>query len=271
MPLYRGVDRIYAELAAAGLDREQALSVSDLAAFDQYHYHGTDAVDFAIASFDIQPSDRVLEIGSGIGGPARHIADTTGANVVALELQPDLNETARDLTRRCGLTEKIEHLCGDVLEYSPDDLQFDVIVSWLAFFHIAQRRELLARCKRWLAPSGGLLVEDLFARGEPTPDEQEDLDVMLFSRYLPTRDIYEADFRDAGFSGIQTNDMSEDWRLFTHDRYESFCLDRQRQETVHGKELVAGLDSFYGTVARLFKGGHLGGIRLVAKNSAEFS
>ncbi len=271
MPLYRGVDRIYADLAVAGLDRKQALSVSDLAAFDQYHYHGTDAVDIAIASFDIKSGDRVLEIGSGIGGPARHIANTTGAEVVALELQPDLNETARDLTDRCGLSERIEHVCGDVLEYSPGDLQFDVIVSWLAFFHIEQRQELLARCKNWLKPSGGLFVEDLFARGNPTSDEQEDLDIILFSRYLPTRDVYEADFRDAGFSGIQATDMSEDWRQFTHERYESFCLDRQRQETVHGNELVAGLDSFYSSVARLFKGGHLGGIRLVAKNSGEFS
>jgi len=271
MPLYRGVDRIYAELAAAGLDCEQALCVSDLTAFDQYHYNGTDAVDIAIASLDIKSGDRVLEIGSGIGGPARHIANTTGANVVALELQPDLDETARDLTNRCGLAERIDHVCGDVLEYSPGDLRFDVIVSWLAFFHIGQRQELLARCKNWLKPSGGLFVEDLFAGGEFTSDEQEDLDVILFSRYLPSRNVYEEDFRDAGFSSIHATDMSEDWRQFTHERYESFCGNRQRLETVHGEELVAGLDSFYGTVARLFKGGRLGGMRLVAKNNGEFS
>ena len=87
---------------------------------------------------------------------------------------------------------------------------------------------------------------------------------------MPTRDVYEADFRTAGFSIIEISDMSDDWRQFTHERYESFILDRQRQESVHGKELVAGLDSFYGAVARLFKGGHLGGLRLLAKNIAEF-
>ena len=185
MPLYKDVNRIYAELAAAGLDIDDELAAADLTAFDQYHYHGTDAVDVAIASLDIRSDDCVLEIGSGIGGPARHIASTTGANVIALELQPDLNETARDLTQRCGLSAKIEHVCGDVLEYSPGDLQFDAIVSWLAFFHIEQRRELLARCKNWLQPTGGLFIEDLFARGEFTPDEEDDLSVKLFSRYLP--------------------------------------------------------------------------------------
>jgi len=271
MPLYKDVNRIYAEMAAAGIDIDNDLTASDLTAFDQYHYHGTDAVDVAIASLDIQSDDCVLEIGSGIGGPARHIAETTGAKVIAVELQPDLDETARDLTQRCGLTERIDHVCGDVLEYSPGDLQFDVIVSWLAFFHIEQREELLARCKKWLKSSGGLFVEDLFAGDEFTSAEQEELDVILFSRYLPSRDVYEADFRTAGFSIIEISDMSEDWRQFTHERYESFCGNQQRLEAVHGEELVAGLDSFYGTVARLFKGGHLGGMRLVAKNNGGFS
>ena len=271
MPLYEDVNRIYADLAAAGLDIDDELTAGDLTAFDQYHYHGTDAVDVAIASLDIQSNDCVLEIGSGIGGPARHIASTTGAKVIALELQPDLNETSRDLTKRCGLSAKVEHVCADVLEYSPGDLQFDAIVSWLAFFHIEQRRELLARCKNWLQPTGGLFVEDLFARGEFTPDEEDDLRIKLFSRYLPTREIYEEDFHAAGFSGIQINDMSDDWRRFTHDRYETFCRNRRQQEVIHGHATVAGLDSFYGAVARLFRSGHLGGIRLIAKNSAGFS
>ena len=47
----------------------------------------------------------ILEIGSGIGGPARYIANKTGATVIALELQPDQNKLASDLTRRCGLSE----------------------------------------------------------------------------------------------------------------------------------------------------------------------
>lgn len=88
MPLYRDVDRVYNELAALGLAGDDRLSAADLAIFDQYHYHGTDAVDAAITSLGIGANDRVLEIGSGIGGPARHIAAMSGARVIALELQP---------------------------------------------------------------------------------------------------------------------------------------------------------------------------------------
>ena len=46
----------------------------------------------------------ILEIGSGIGGPARHLVNETGANVTALELQSDQNNLTSDLTTRCGPT-----------------------------------------------------------------------------------------------------------------------------------------------------------------------
>lgn len=267
MPLYRDVDRIYSQLAAAGFDDMLELSASDVAAYDQYHYHGTDAVDVAIKSLDISSEDHVLEIGSGIGGPSRRIADRTGAKVVALELQPDLNETARDLTARCGLTEQVEHVCADVLDYSPGGMQFDAIVSWLAFFHIEQRQQLLERCASWLKLTGKLFVEDLFARGIFTTEEQADLDVILFSRYLPPRDVYEADFRDAGFSSVEIEDMTAVWQRFTAERFNAFRSDREQQEMIHGGDTVAGLDTFYGTVARLFADGNLGGIRLTASTT----
>jgi cyclopropane fatty-acyl-phospholipid synthase-like methyltransferase len=267
MPLYRDVNRIFNELREAGFDNDQSLSVGDLSAFDQYHYHGTSAVDAAVSALGITENSRVLEIGSGIGGPARHLAATTGANIVALELQPDLNSTARQLTQRCNLSNQVEHVASDAMEYSPGEKRFDAIVSWLAFFHIAERAQLLSRCMSWLKPGGGIFVEDLYARGKFTKIEQRDLDVTLYSRYLPTPVVYEKDFTDAGFVDVATVDMSDDWRQFTCDRYDEFCNTRNRQLRVHGEEIVAGLDSFYAAVARLFVSGNLGGIRLIANKT----
>ena len=264
MPLYRDVDRIYNELREAGLDGQGKLSAPDLASFDQYHYHGTEAVDVAIDKLGINADSRILEIGSGIGGPARHLAATTGAQVTALEIQQDLNDTALDLTQRCGLAEQVNHVCADALSFDPGEVRFDAIVSWLAFFHIEQRETLLANCHAWLQQTGRIFVEDLYARGEPTTAEKEDLAVLLYSRYLPNREQYETDFQAAGFSSLQVRDMSDDWRQFTHDRYADFCGARQRHEDVHGAAIVGALDTFYGTVARLFAQGNLGGLRVLA-------
>ncbi len=265
MPLYRDVDRVYNEIAALGLGDADTLSAGDLATFDQYHYHGTEAVDAAIELLGIGADDRVLEIGSGIGGPARHIAANTGASVIALELQPDLNDLATDLTRRCGLSDRVEHVCADVLDYSPGGSEFDAIVSWLALFHIEQRGQLLSHCMAWLKPSGRLFVEDLYARGVPTHAEEQDLNVILYSRYLPDFETYASDYREAGFMNLKVDDLSENWRQFTHERYVAFCNDRQQLEQLHGEVIVDGLESFYAAVDRLFSGGNLGGLRLMGQ------
>ena len=91
MKLYDRVHRIHRELAAQSLSPDQPLKVSDLTPFDQFHYHGTKAVEEAIAALGLKPGMRVLDIGAGLGGPARYIAEKTGAHVTALELQEDLS------------------------------------------------------------------------------------------------------------------------------------------------------------------------------------
>ena len=98
MRLYDQVDRILNELREQGIDDDAPLSVEDLTPFDQYHYHGTEAVDYAAGLMGAAENTDVLEIGSGIGGPARYLAQSKGSRVTALELQPDLNALAASLT-----------------------------------------------------------------------------------------------------------------------------------------------------------------------------
>ena len=77
MKLYNHVDRIYNELKEIGKTNTDPLFVDEfnnIEFFDQLHYHGTKAVDFCIKKLNIDSSMSILEIGSGIGGPARHIA-----------------------------------------------------------------------------------------------------------------------------------------------------------------------------------------------------
>ena len=116
MKLYHQVDRVFNELQALGINLDDPVDVGTLSAFDQYHYLGTDAVDEAIQRLQITPSMQVLEVGGGIGGPSRYLAHTAGCHMTALELQPDLNETAAMLTSRCRLRDRVYHLCGDILD-----------------------------------------------------------------------------------------------------------------------------------------------------------
>ena len=116
MKLYTHVERIYHELAELGIGENDPIEVAELSQFDQLHYHGTDALDDAIRIIGSKPGQYWLEIGSGIGGPARYLAATADIRITALELQPDQNELAANLTERCGLSDQVEHYCGDFLQ-----------------------------------------------------------------------------------------------------------------------------------------------------------
>ena len=161
MKLYTHVERIGNELAELGRREGGPLDVEELSAFDQLHYHGTAALDEALHGLAASAEQRWLEIGSGIGGPARYLAHRGGVRVTALELQPDQDRLASELTRRCNLESKVEHVCGDFLDFDFGDQRFDAVVSWLALYHIPERKRLLQKCHALLKSGGGFYTEDL--------------------------------------------------------------------------------------------------------------
>ena len=267
MKLYTHIDRVYNELMELGKADDAPLSVEELAAFDQLHYHGTDAVDASIAMIGIDADTSVLEIGSGIGGPARYIAGVAGAHVTALELQRDLNDLASWLTARCGLSAKLDHVCGDFLTHSWDGRTFDSIVSWLALYHIPQRDKLMDLCHGLLNEGGAFYTEDLYSRIAFDDGEWEELSTGLFARHLPDFETYQAEVAQAGFELEVVDDMSESWTQFTRQRLAAYRAARDRHVRVHGAPTVDALDEFYSLVCRHFDSGKLGGIRLHARKT----
>lgn len=264
MKLYTAVERIHADLAAIGRDRAAPLTVAELSRFDQLHYFGTEAVDEAIAACGLGPGSRVLDIGAGFGGPARHIADRTGARVKAVEIQPDMNATAEELTRRCGLSHLVEHVEGDILATPLGGAVFDAAVSWLALYHIPGRPALFPRLRSALRPQGRLYVEDLYRRGDLTAEEEEAMRTMLFANTLATRDAYLGELADGGFEEVAFDDMTERWAAFTRDRLAAFRAGRDAYVAIHGEATWASLDAFYECIAGLLTGGRVGGVRIMA-------
>ena len=265
MKLYEGVERIYNDLAHVGIGADDALTVDDLTPFDQYHYFGTDAVDAAIARLGIDAKSRVLDVGAGLGGPARYMAQRTGCHVTAIELQADIDGVARSLTGRCGLADRVTHRCGDVLSATLPANAHDALVSWLAFYHIADHQTLFARSIETLKPGGRLYVEDLFRHGDFNTDEQHAVAEKIYGQTLHLRDDYVGALRAAGFTEIDFEDMTESWRDFTLARRDAYHTNRAAHTAIHGEVTVAALTDFYDTVVMLFDGGKLGGVTLTAR------
>ncbi len=265
MGLYRNVERILADLEAGGYSASDPLTVNTLTAYDQYHYEGTDAVDDAIAFLKPDERSAVLDVGSGLGGPARYIADRTRTRVTALELQADLSATGAELTQRCGLDHLVTHVNGDVLAGDAGHGQFDGLVSMLCFLHIADRESLFANCALALKSGGRLFIDDYFARGDLTLLESGQLAEAVFCSYLPTRLEYIAHLESAGFGDVAFEDRTPDWTRFVVSRLDSFRSAASDLSRRYGRDTVESLDHFYSTVVDLFVGGNVGGARLTAR------
>ena len=263
MKLYAEVHRIHRELAALGIDEEQPLAVAQLTPFDQYHYFGTEAVDEAIHALALKPGARVLDVGAGLGGPARYLAERCGVHVTALELQEDLHDVAVSLTERCGLSRLVEHRCGNVLD-GVEAGHFDAIISFLCILHIPDRERLFSVLRQGLREGGRMYIEDFVAPRAHSAAEAEALRVKVQCPSLPSAQGYVDDLARAGFSDVAVTDVSESWKDFTASRLEMFRSRLHRNERLHGKDLTEGLDDFYATVAGLFQVGAVGGVKILA-------
>ncbi|MDD5116534.1 MAG: methyltransferase domain-containing protein [Candidatus Omnitrophica bacterium] len=264
MKLYRHPERVYNEINAVGHEEDALLKEKDIRSFDQYHYLGTDAVDDAIDCLKIGPQDRLVEIGSGLGGPARYLAEKTGCHVTAVEIQPDLNQIASSLTKRCGLSGLVEHSCGDILEFPEDSGNFDGAVSWLAILHIPNRSILFKKCRNILKPAGKIFIEDYYKLGEFSPREVEILCEDVQCPYLPTAQEYRRQLMENGFTDVEFEDKTECWSDFVRERLEKFIENRDRYAKLNGNEIADEMEDFYKKILQLFRKGNLGGARITA-------
>jgi sarcosine/dimethylglycine N-methyltransferase len=267
MPLYTNLDRIERGLAAQGIGPGDPVPPEQLFALDQWHYHGTEAIAAAARTLGLTAESRVLDVGAGVGGPARYLAHTTGCHVTALELQRSLHDIGVDLTRRTGLADRVTHICADALTHPLAAAAFDAVVSFLAIVHIPDRPRLFERLADALRAGGGCYVEDLCRRAPFTPRDLEDVRHVVYGNSITTIDDYLRDLRHAGFADVATTDLTPDWAPYAAERLAAWRANHAAYAAVHGEGAWQAQGLFYTVIARLYDSGSLGGVRLVARRS----
>jgi cyclopropane fatty-acyl-phospholipid synthase-like methyltransferase len=262
MPLYTHIDRVARGLAARGIGPDDAIPPEQLVALDQWHYHGADAVRDAAVFLRLGPTSRVLDIGAGVGGPARFLAHTTGCHVTAIELQPELHQVGLDLTRRCGLEDRVIHQCGDALSHPLPSDAFDAVISFLAVLHIADRPTLMKRLVDVLRRGGQCYIEDLCQRAAFAPGDLQDLRDVVHGTTVTGIDDYAQDLRRAGLEEVVATDLTDDWRPYAARRLKTWRDDHAAYAAAHGEGAWAAQELFYTVIDRLYRSGSLGGVRL---------
>ncbi|NEV64822.1 SAM-dependent methyltransferase [Thiorhodococcus minor] len=106
------------------------------------------------------PDTRVLDLGSGYGGAARHLAKTYGCKVTALNLSERENDRNREMSREQGLGELIEVREGSFESVPAPDAAYDLVWSQDAILHSGERDQVISEAARVLRPGGELVCTD---------------------------------------------------------------------------------------------------------------
>ncbi len=162
------LERILAALDAAGKDA-RALSPDDLAAVDEFH-GGQRPATIRLAKL-LAPcgKERVLDVGSGIGGPARFLASAYGCRVTGVDLCGEFCRVAETLTGLTGLQELVDFRQADALDLPFAEASFDIVWSQNSAMNIAERDRLYREMRRVLRAGGKLALQEiaLGPGGEP--------------------------------------------------------------------------------------------------------
>jgi SAM-dependent methyltransferase len=157
------------ELVAAGLDElapdGRQLSLDELAGFDHFHTAGPLATARMADLLAPASTDTVLDAGSGLGGPARYLADRFGCRVVGVDLTPLFVDVGRLLNQRTGFDDRVELRVGDITALDLPDASVDHVWTQHVAMNIADRPGLYAEIRRVLKPGGRFALFDVIDGG----------------------------------------------------------------------------------------------------------
>ena len=178
---------------------------------DQNHSGGVQAVlELALAS-NITKSSTVVDVGAGIGGPARILAAAFGCKVLAIERDAGRCRDARELTERVRLAPLVSIRHADALTDAVDVRDADVLWGQGAWVHFPSPSDFLARWIPALAVGGRVAMADAFLLRRPADRAEEVLVTALeesWGAHLAPLDTWRTALERQGCHVLHTRDVT---------------------------------------------------------------
>lgn len=164
-------DLLLGALQDAGLDTsgKEPLDPDQLAPLDQLHAGGRGATAALAEQASVTAATRVLDVGAGLGGPARMLASRCGCPVTCLDLTPEFCDAARLLTELTGLPHLVSVHQGDAQQLPFADGSFDLVWMQNVSLNVPDKSRLYGEVRRVLAPGGRLAAQEVLATDAGLP------------------------------------------------------------------------------------------------------
>jgi sarcosine/dimethylglycine N-methyltransferase len=188
-------ERLSAALMALGPE-DQRLTPEQLGALDQFHTSGLAATAELAKLAGITADMSVLDVGSGVGGPARFLAASYGCRVTGVDLG------------RTGQSGQVSFQTASALELPFDGGRFDAVLLQHVAMNISDRARLYREIRRVLKTGGRFATFDVVSNGGephyPVPWARTPATSFLLTAKV-TRETIEA----AGFRALASQDDTE--------------------------------------------------------------
>jgi SAM-dependent methyltransferase len=153
------IGAIRAALEGSGKD-QHTLTIEDLAPLDQFHGGGLGFTRRLANLAGLTAGMHILDVGGGLGGPARTLAVEFGCRVTVIDLADSYVEAGRMLTSLIGLDDRVTFQVGNALELPFEDGSFDAVWTQNSGMNIADKERLYAAFHRVTRPAGLLATQE---------------------------------------------------------------------------------------------------------------
>jgi sarcosine/dimethylglycine N-methyltransferase len=192
-------------LRESGRDADR-IEIDDLAGIDEFHALGRPATIALAELAGVGAGMEVVDVGAGLGGPARFLAARFGARVTAVEPVARFRNACAELNRRAALAELITTLEGSATDLPLADASMDVAWMQAVAISVADKRAMAGELRRVLRLGGRLAFFDSYARGGdlhfplPWADGPE-------ASFVVSADELRSVFEAAGFEPVIWNEQ----------------------------------------------------------------
>jgi len=185
------------------------LSIEDLAPVDEFHIGGRKASKHFLAQLHLKPQQSILDVGCGLGGAARFVANTYQSLVTGIDLTPEYIETGNELSNWLGLSNKVKLKQASALNLPFEEAHFNGAYMMHVGMNVEDKKQLFSEIYRVLKPNSLFGIYDVMQQNTGDIIYPVPWATLNNNSYLTSIDEYKMHLLSAGFKVITINNRRD--------------------------------------------------------------